>query len=160
MVYTYIIRDLGEPLILGRPWINKNLIKIKPMDGTLFIRTSGILIKNIKTKPTIQLNIKEIRALLYGALVRRARRTLSSIEFNTQVFAVTLININKALKPKKKVILKSFFLGIFISSFPYSTLKKPKSYPSLGRVLIMFLKSKGMPMRRKKSFYGDPYIVY
>ena len=53
IVYTYVIRDLEEPLILGRPWMNEDLMEIKPADGTLFIGTSGISIKNIKTKPII-----------------------------------------------------------------------------------------------------------
>ena len=129
MVYAYVIRDLGEPLILGRPWMNEDLVEIKPADGTLFIGTSGISVKSIETKPTIQLNIKGIGAPSYGALVRRARRTLPSAEFNTRVFAVTLADINKALKPKKKGDPKILLPRYFYKFLPLFDAEKAKKLP-------------------------------
>ncbi|KAJ6437630.1 AAA family ATPase [Purpureocillium lavendulum] len=129
MVYAYIIGGLNEQLILGRAWMNEDLVELNPAEGTLYIGTSGITVRSVENRPPTQTSIKRVVATAYSALVRRAKRESTAAELGTRVFAASLADINKALKPKVKGDPMKLLPEHFHKALPLFDAQKAKELP-------------------------------
>jgi hypothetical protein len=74
----------------------------RPARGELYIGTSGLVVKERSRHKEVKLEITQQMSSVFGALVRRARRTARSDQTGiTQTFSASLQDIEKALAPKK-----------------------------------------------------------
>ncbi|KAI0992394.1 hypothetical protein K3495_g15791, partial [Podosphaera aphanis] len=104
-LYAYIIPKLSHGLILGKPWMERENVVYHARDRYIEIReaTVGGLPLRVweKQKNLLKLtpNILSLSAGVFLATVRRARKKNNEM---SQVFSVTLADIQKALAPDKK----------------------------------------------------------
>lgn len=99
--YFYVMPDkLGYDLILGLPWLNRHDARIEPQRGRLYLRTTGARILRLDKKPPVNLNLAMIPASVMAGYIRRSRRARDS---TTQIGAISISDIQKALAPKKHV---------------------------------------------------------
>lgn len=129
MVFAYIIKDLTESFILGRPWMNEDLVELRPSEGSLYVGTSGITVHSVEDKPPTQTTVKRVVATAYAALARRAKRESTPAELGTRIFAASLADINKALKPKVKGDPMKLLPEHFHKVLPLFDAQKAKELP-------------------------------
>ena len=97
--YFYILpASLGYDLILGKPWMNKNDVRLEPRRNRLYVKSSGIRVRNSRTTSLPPLDIARISAVAFSSIYARKKK----IKQGTEVFTVSLTDIQKALKPKKR----------------------------------------------------------
>ena len=105
-VFFYVIPDQEDDVILGRPWMNAEKVTISPSQGELTIGTSGLIVKERSQKEDTTFSISQQMSSVFGALVKRTRRSQASQAHNptnpAQIFAASLKDIEKALAPKKR----------------------------------------------------------
>ena len=100
-VFFYVIPNQGDDVILGRPWMDAEQATISPARGQLTIGTSGLIVKERSRGNGSKLSIIQQTASVFGAIVRRARRSqLSDQTEPTRIFAASLKDIERALAPK------------------------------------------------------------
>jgi transposase InsO family protein/predicted aspartyl protease len=99
-IFAYIIPGQHEDVIIGLPWLRSEDAKIKLRKGYIDIRSTDTRVKlrdpaHAKTDS----GISQCMSSVMQGLIRRAKRKGKS---DSVVFAVTLADIEKALKPRKK----------------------------------------------------------
>lgn len=109
MLYAYVIPGLSHELILGRPWMEREDIIYNANDHFMDIGEAVVnnqplrVLEKGQQKTTnaslLTANIKSLLAGVFLATVRKARKASAS---ETQLFSITLADIQKALAPSKK----------------------------------------------------------
>ncbi|KAI0991451.1 hypothetical protein K3495_g16736, partial [Podosphaera aphanis] len=115
-LYAYIIPHLSHEMILGKPWMEREDVVYHAKRHCMDIREAiingqplRVWEKGLKTRyqevegmGTVHpnFNISGLSAGVFLATVRRVRRSTSGK--STQLFAVSLADIQKALAPSKK----------------------------------------------------------
>lgn len=107
-LFAYVISGLSHDLILGKPWMEREDVIYNAKNHFMDIREAivngqplRVWEKGLQTKiNALQLgsNIRSLSAGVFLATVRKARKSTSA----TQLFSVTLADIQKALAPSKK----------------------------------------------------------
>ena len=102
--FAYVLEGQSEDLIIGRPWLKHNDAVIDEKHATITFGNYDVevlsnehLVKDA-TK-SFPLKISQILASTYAGLAQRQRRNQGSL----QLFAASLADIEKALKPKPKI---------------------------------------------------------
>jgi len=95
-IYLYIAPKLGEyDLILGLPWMKALDISIQPKQCTIRIKgQKPITIQNERTRPQSASRPIAISAIAFKSYTRQKQKV--------QIFAASLADIQKALRPKEK----------------------------------------------------------
>lgn len=92
VVYAYEVSEMRDQnIILGLPWLKKHKVVIEPEGPALLFRDTGLRVKNIYEDGDYQ----PISAASYSTLARIKKRGVP-----IQLFAASLNDIEKALKPK------------------------------------------------------------
>lgn len=100
-IWAYIIPKLSHPIILGKPWMEREEVTYVAHKHLLSIGRAGD--HHVWEKhhaPATKTNISRVSINAIKAEARRGRRSETA---TTQLFAVTLADINRALAPKKDV---------------------------------------------------------
>lgn len=102
IAYAYVM-DLSseEDIYLGRGWMDHQDVTVAPAKKSIFIHSKGIRVRSTEGgsagKP------RQINAAGFAALIRRQKRAPNSV----QIFAASIADIDKALRPKKKVDVRA-----------------------------------------------------
>lgn len=123
-LYTYIIPKPTHELILGKPWMEREDIVYHAkrhsveiweaiVDGQLLQVREKSLHKEQDHKPRLLPNIRCLSAGVFPATIRRARKVNSEA---SQIFTVTLADVQKALATEKRMLLTLLTL---INCLPY-----------------------------------------
>lgn len=109
MLYAYVIPGLSHDLILGKPWMEREDVIYNAKDhfmdiGEAVVNDRPLMVWEKGQQKTtnaslLTANIKSFSAGVFLATVRKARKTSAS---KTQLFSITLADIQKALAPSKK----------------------------------------------------------
>ncbi|KAI0991717.1 hypothetical protein K3495_g16470, partial [Podosphaera aphanis] len=134
-LYAYVIPRLSHELILGKPWMEQEDILYHAKEHFMEIREAIIDSKPLRVwekgiQKTNDLNIASLSAGVFLATIRRAKRVDAK---PTQLFAITLADIQKALAPKKKT--------------PTNLTKLPPQYKEFARLFKKELTDKLPPHR-------------
>jgi hypothetical protein len=97
-VWAYVIPNLRYEVILGKPWMEDQLVEYTAHKRRLKIGRAGGMVVKEKTKQSNPRSIRGVGAMVFGAELRRGRRSGAA---KTQVFAASLDDITKALAPKR-----------------------------------------------------------
>lgn len=111
-VFGYIIKDLAYPIILGKPWGERNDVVYRAKGRTLRIgsKAHGIVVREKGWYETNRFasarthaiqSAKQVTGAVFGAMTSRARKHRDNLK--SIVFAVTINDINKALQEKERV---------------------------------------------------------
>ncbi|KNG46626.1 hypothetical protein TW65_06673 [Stemphylium lycopersici] len=105
-VFFYVVPGLTYDVILGKPWLEDADVTISAKRGCLDIGASNIRVWNKKKtayKPP-QLEATLVVASVFMAEVTRSRKKKQGdgIDLDTSVFAVSMADIEKALKPRQR----------------------------------------------------------
>ncbi|KAI1687666.1 Pol protein [Pyrenophora tritici-repentis] len=105
-VFFYVVPGLNYDVILGKPWLEDADVTISAKQGCLDIGASNIRAWNHKKasyKPPL-MKATQVMASAFMAEVRRSRRKNKGdgIALDTGLFAVSIADIEKALKPRKR----------------------------------------------------------
>ena len=105
-LFAYVMpNNLVEPIMLGRPWMNRNHVTIAPAKKSIYIHTVGLRIFSREGKKH-PLELKEIGANAFKKLLDQLReRKKKNDQEPIQVFAASLADINKVLAPKPRISL-------------------------------------------------------
>lgn len=136
-VFFYVVPGLTYDLILGNPWLEDADVTISTRRGCLDIGVSGIRVWNRKKtlcRPS-QFKAAQVMATAFMAEVRRNRRKnrQEGINLDTGVYAVSIADIEKALKSRKRSDPK---------------VKLPPHYHKWMKVFDRFLAEKLPPHRK------------
>ena len=111
-VYAYIIPRLSHELILGKPWMEQEDVVYHAKEHSMSIREAivdgkplrvwekGYSKKNLQTTNSLA-SITSLSAGLFVLTLKKARKYPSSKK-KTQLFSVTLADIQKSLAPKNR----------------------------------------------------------
>ncbi|KAF5197506.1 Pol-like protein, partial [Thalictrum thalictroides] len=113
ILYAYIIPKLAHDLILGKPWMEREDVVYHAKQHSMEIREATIDGQPLQVREkslhedndqamNSEPNIKCLSAGVFLATVRRARKVNSEV---SQIFTITLADIQKALAPEKKNIM-------------------------------------------------------
>jgi hypothetical protein len=97
-VFAYIVPRIAgkHSMILGRPWRAAERAWVEPDTEVLHIRRTGVSIRNQELQQAESaLNLAQVSANSFGFLTKRLQRNPS-----TKIFAVSLADIEKALRNK------------------------------------------------------------
>jgi len=92
-----VIPKLNYDVILGKPWMEGEDVKIWAKDGQLRIGSTDTAVMNRGVHPLPKVEVYNMLASTFVGEVRRARQKKRS-----QIYAVTLADIDKALRPKPR----------------------------------------------------------
>lgn len=97
-VFLYIVRELrGYDIILGRPWLGEQEAVIDTSSKQMSFKKTGIIIG--EATRTAAADIEPIGAKVYAYWEKNRRQTRHK---GVETFAVSLADIDKALKPKTR----------------------------------------------------------
>lgn len=100
--YFYVLPDqLGYDLILGLAWMQHHDALMETKRGRLYLRTTGVRIHAQEKKTLPVMDVVEISFLAMGRFINRSQHTKKNSQ-GTQIFAVSMADIQKALEVKKK----------------------------------------------------------
>lgn len=100
--FFYVIPGQEEDVILGRPWMVAEQAVHNPARGEIFLGSCNLVVRERTNEAKTTLPATQLMASVFGAIVRRARRTRSHERPEpTQIFAASLADIEQALAPKK-----------------------------------------------------------
>lgn len=136
-VFFYVVPGLTYNLILGNPWLEDAHVTISAKQGCLDIGVSNIRVWNLKKdsyRPP-KLKITQVNAAAFMADVRKSRQEnqQNGINLDTNVYAVSIADIEKALKPRQRSDPKT---------------KLPPQYHQWLKAFDQFLADK-LPVHRK-----------
>ena len=103
-VFAYIVPKIigAHQLILGRPWRIAEDVVVDSNQDILHIRRTGVIIRNQElAKARQSLDAKQVSATVFQFLTKKARK-----KSGTEVFAVSVADIDKALQGKPQADLK------------------------------------------------------
>lgn len=90
--YFYIVPKLASyDLILGMPWIIKQDVRLNAPRSEIYIRSTGTIVQNKANQAQYDLDCNAISVVAFNRLSRRRKCQ------KTEIFAVSLADINKAL---------------------------------------------------------------
>jgi predicted aspartyl protease len=105
-VFFYVVPGLAYDVVLGKPWLEDADVTISAKRGCLNIGVSGIRVWNHEKASYKPPSIKavQVMASAFMAEVRRSRRKNKGdgATLNTGVFAISIADIEKALKPRQR----------------------------------------------------------
>jgi hypothetical protein len=100
--YAYVIgMPEGEDVILGKGWMDHRDVSIAPAKKSLYIHSKGIRVRT--REGTLPGGVQQVSAAVFAGLVQREKKAPNSI----RVFAASIADINKALRPKEKVDVRA-----------------------------------------------------
>ena len=95
-VFAYVLPGQSEDLILGRPWLQYHDATLREKTGELtFFGYDTVIRSNDTIEKTFP--ILGVKACAFAAVVRREKRERTG---NLEVFAASLADIERALRPK------------------------------------------------------------
>ncbi len=98
LIWAYEIPDEEEyDLILGRPWMDRQQVTVAPAKKSIFIHASQVRIRSREGKKPLP-KLEQIDAKAFHAWASRSKKDKS-----VQVFAASMADIQKALKPKSRI---------------------------------------------------------
>lgn len=111
-IYAYIIPRLSHDLILGKPWMEQEDVVYHAKEHFMYIRESVIddgplrvwekgHQENNQEATQIKVNVSSLSARVFLSTLRKAKK--GSNTSKTQLFSVTLADIQKALASSKKL---------------------------------------------------------
>lgn len=160
--FAYVVPNLTEDLILGRPWtrqegatIDEKSCRLVFLDGTSVLSDEGM---NGESDPAIKnFRVAQVMSSTYAGLARRSRRPNSDIE----VFAASLADIEKALRTKPMLSLAEIVNRLpehyrkYTSVFdPKEAAKLPPHRPGIDHEIPLELDNDG---RQKEVPWGPLY---
>jgi hypothetical protein len=77
-VFFYVVPNQGEDVILGKPWMRAQQVEIAPARNEIRIGSSGLVVKERSWDEGINFPVQQYMASIFGAFVRRARRSRAS----------------------------------------------------------------------------------
>ena len=99
-VFAYVIPGQHEDIIIGLPWQCSEDARIKLKKGLIHIRSTNTRVKlRDPAHPKTGSGISHCISSVMHGLIRRAKKRGDS---ESTIFAVTLADIEKALKPRKR----------------------------------------------------------
>jgi predicted aspartyl protease len=104
-IFAYLVKNQTEDLILGRPWLKEQGATLdEKKDCISFDWTETQLFSDKATAATVwnTCKINQVSASTFGALNKRAKKVKGSLH----MFAASIADIEKALKPKAKLSLQ------------------------------------------------------
>ena len=100
--FFYIIPNQTDDVILGLPWLTQEKVKVDTENGTLYIGSSQLTVQRRFPDQETKADHVQVMATTFIALARRAGERCPQQEAHrTRVFAASLADIEKALRPKK-----------------------------------------------------------
>jgi hypothetical protein len=106
-IFFYVVPGLTYDLILGKPWLEDANVTISARRGCLDIGVSNTRVWNRKktSNQPPQLKATQVMAASFMAEVRRNRNAnrRNGIDLDTGVYAVSIADIEKALKPRQRL---------------------------------------------------------
>lgn len=153
-VFFYVIPNQTYDIILGLPWMESEGVVISPAKKRLWISSSNSRVWNRSTKPLPStIAALEISATSMSTYIRKQRKD-SSI----QLFAASLKDIEKALRPKPKGDPKKLLppqYQEFLSVFGRSKAEQlPPRRPGVDHAIVLEKDEKG---REKQPPWGPLY---
>jgi len=102
--FAYVLPGQHEDIILGRPWLQQQMVVTDEAAMHFTFKLSGIRVYDKETHDTYDvaaktLRIAQLSGAHYSAMARRARRKPQD---GLRMFSVTMKDIDQALKPKTK----------------------------------------------------------
>ena len=97
-IFTYVVPNQSENLILGQKWMEDQDVVLSPRKGCLTIKSTSIHIWNDNLRNNVNVKHVQVCSSIFIGLVRRAQKQPDS---GTKVFAASLKDIEKALTVKK-----------------------------------------------------------
>ena len=101
-VFAYILPGQTDDLILGRPWMQHEFVKIDEKAETLRFTLNGVEVLNIERRKSRAANailpINHISASTFTGIAKRERKQKEGV----QIFAASMADIEKALRPKHR----------------------------------------------------------
>jgi hypothetical protein len=95
--FLYVVPRLASyDMILGRPWMKKNDVRIRSARDTMTIGPGRLLVKNMAKYRAGIADIRILSAAAFSSTVRTVQRKKQPVE----VFAASLLDIEKALRTK------------------------------------------------------------
>jgi hypothetical protein len=100
-IWAYVLKgDDAYDMILGRPWMDKNDVRLAPKAKTVYIHSSGIWVRSTEEK-RLPLDLREIGSKEFKIWMRRSKKASGSVgKHVVKLFSVSLKDIQKALTPK------------------------------------------------------------
>ena len=95
-VFAYILPGQADDFILGRPWMQRELVEVDEKAEILRFQLSGLEVRNIEGPARTNLSVNCVAGSTFGAIVKRGRKKKQDIK----VFAASMADIEKALRPK------------------------------------------------------------
>lgn len=107
--WAYVVPNQGEDLILGMPWLKYCHAKLDPVNSKLLFKNHNItlLSNEIRDKasqsssPQSPFQITQVMASTFTAIAQRAKKSK-----NVELFAASVADIEKALRPKAQLSLE------------------------------------------------------
>lgn len=100
-VFLYIVVGQGDEVILGRTWMDEEDVTIQPARGQLYIGSYNHWVNERDPKSFQRPNLPGLTSAVFAGLVRRARKQKGKHD-SLRVFSASLLDIEKALAPKKR----------------------------------------------------------
>ncbi|KAI0996930.1 hypothetical protein K3495_g11254 [Podosphaera aphanis] len=108
-LYAYIIPRLSQELILGKPWMEREDVLYDARDHFMEIREAliggepmRVWEKRLGKTGINELRVSNIASLSAGVFLATVKRAKKVNKETSQIFSVTLADIQKALAPEKK----------------------------------------------------------
>lgn len=99
-VFAYILPGQTDDLILGRPWMKHEFVEVDERAETLRFALNGVTVGNTRRGKTkaATLRINHVLSSTFTAIAKREKKRKEGV----QIFAASMADIEKALKPKHK----------------------------------------------------------
>jgi predicted aspartyl protease len=113
--WAYVVPNQSEDLILGHPWLKSQLAKINTTKSQITFEQYDFSLSSDEEQlanpnsASRYFRVTPVPASVYAALATRQRKTKNP---RTQIFAVTLADIEKALKPKPTLSMEQVLVLI------------------------------------------------
>lgn len=162
-VFAYVVPRQSEELILGRPWIrhqgafiDEKASRLVFDDGTSV--PSNESMESDPSSPLRSFKVTQVLASTYAGIARRSKRSKG-----VQIFAATLADIEKALKPKPRLSLEEImdklpehFRPLAQAFNPEKARALPQHRPGIDHEIFLEMDEKG---KEKDVPWGPLYSM-
>src|SRR5437773_9031484 len=100
-VFFYIVKKAHEDVILGKPWMVKEEVEIRPARREIYIGTSGLVVKEREPGDKTRFPLEQQMGVVFAALVRRERKRVGRAEDKLRISSASLADIEKTLASEK-----------------------------------------------------------
>jgi hypothetical protein len=114
---------MEEDVVLGRGWMDHQDVTIAPAKKSIYIHSKKFRVSQVGKNPS--LTTQWVGAATFAGLIRRANASPEQV----QIFAASLVDINKALEPKKTVNVKALLPKQYQDYFELFDPKEPAKLP-------------------------------